>query len=224
VDAFVTFLLAAFASMVFISLNWWPHPIRWFRSLTRPDKFTFVVACFTVVLALATCVNVWAFIQSERAFLVVDNLRFLSGEPTTDGPFPLILTIQNPGRNVATVKEIKLAIYLGLHHQQLPDEPDYTNAIKVTVLPSIGPGLDHQIPIRGTLNVASNFRAQVVSDLLSGEDSFYVFGEIQYDNGYNVIGVSEVGFCFSYAQPSQRFIETFEACDKSKYTYTRSRL
>jgi hypothetical protein len=222
VDAYVIFLLAAFASMVFISRNWWPHPIRWFSSLARADKFTFVVAIFTVVLALATCIQVWAFIQSERAFLVVDKLRFLSGEPSTDGPFPLILTMQNPGRNVATVKEMKIAIQLALHHQQLPDEPDYTNAVKVPVPPSIAPGRDFNISINGNLpNAANVFRAQVVSELLAGEDSFHVFGLIKYDNGYTIIGSSEVGFCFSYTPPKERFVDTFQTCDKPKYIYTR---
>jgi hypothetical protein len=211
--------------MVFISLNWWPHPIRSARAAKFPSVgtiFTVVLALFTVVLALATCIQVWAFIQSERAFLVVDKLRFLSGEPSTDGPFPLILTMQNPGRNVATVKEMKIAIHLVLHHHQLPDEPDYTNAVTASATPSIAPGGDYNIAIRGNLpNDANVFRAQVVSDLLTGEDAFYVFGEIKYSNGYTMIGPSEVGFCFSYTPPKERFVDTFEICENPKYIYTR---
>ena len=128
VDAVIIFLLAVQASMIFPALNWWPHPVRWFRSLDSTEKFTFVVAVFTAVLALATCVQVWAFIQSERAFLVVDNPRFRTGEPTADRP-DLIMTLKNPGKKVAAVQEFFPHTSLDSIHKNFTRKPKI-NTIK----------------------------------------------------------------------------------------------
>ena len=218
-DAVIIFLLAVQASMIFPALNWWRHPVRWFRSLDSTEKFTFVVAVFTAVLALATCVQVWAFIQSERAFLVVDNPRFRTGEPTADRP-DLIMTLKNPGKKVAAVQEFIATYQLGLHAQELHEETqnkyNKTDFGKSLVAPG------NEITISGNLaNGKAIFTEQVINDLLRGEDSFYIFGDIKYYDGYNIFEPSEIGYCFSYLPPNQREVDTFAVCKDPKYTYAR---
>jgi hypothetical protein len=54
VDAYIILLLGLQASMIFPALNWWPHPIRWFSSLPRTDKFNLLLLVFTILLAFST--------------------------------------------------------------------------------------------------------------------------------------------------------------------------
>jgi hypothetical protein len=138
-DAIITFLLALYGSILLkISLNL--HPVAWFRKLTNIDRFTLFLTIFTALLALATCIQVLAFIRSEEAFLiVVGEPYFTHGRPSAEsGGWDLGLTIKNVGKHVAVITELNITPYSYLH-QNLPDIPKYLPQPETRVIPPIAP-------------------------------------------------------------------------------------
>jgi len=97
----------------------------------------------------ATCIQVFAYIQTERAFLLIDDLRFRDGEPTTNPPFALIMPIENSGRNVAFIKDINITAQLGVHESYLPDEAKYVRMTEapMVVFAPITPGNNRAHPV-----------------------------------------------------------------------------
>ena len=177
---------------------------------------------FTGLLLIVAALQYRAYVKTESAFLVVPNLRFVGGEPTSDGPATLIMTIKNAGKNVAVVKEINVSTHIGVRQKELPDEPDYEKMIDIAVMPPVAPGITYPFVLRGDpVNPGNTFSPQIVSDIISGKDPFYVFGFIEYNNGYNFILHAKIGYCFVYMTPTQRVGDTFEVCKRPKYTYSR---
>jgi hypothetical protein len=138
VDAFIIFLLSAYGIMLLISLNL--HPVIWFRKLSSMDKFTLFVALFTGIVALATLTQVWAFIQSERAYLLVTDANFLHGEPSAGREgFHLRLVMKNVGKHVAVITEFNTTPIFHVHAKKLPDTPQYMPQPITSVVPPIVP-------------------------------------------------------------------------------------
>jgi hypothetical protein len=73
-------------------------------------------------------------------------------------------------------------------------------------------------------NSAEILTPQVISALLKGDHSVFVFGFLRYDNGYNWFGLfepSEIGYCFKYTPPSEQYGgDTFEVCRNPELIYT----
>ena len=122
VDAFIILLLVAQTAMIFPALNY--SPVRWFRSLTSIEKFTFVLAIFTVLLALVSCLQVWAFIQSERAFLFVLTPKF-DGGFAPHKPLVLLADIKNSGRSTGFINDFNVTLKVVASNDKLPREPKY---------------------------------------------------------------------------------------------------
>jgi hypothetical protein len=183
-------------------------------------RSNFWVAMFTGLLVIVALLQYLAYVKSESASLTVQKVRFATGEPTSDAPLTLIMTIRNPSKNIADVREVNVSTYIGVRQKELPDEPDYDKMIDTAVMPPIAPGIVYPFVIRGDpLNPGNTLTQQIVSDLLNGGDPFYVFGRIKYNSGYDPIGFTEVGYCFQYVPPGKRADDTFEVCKKPKYTY-----
>jgi hypothetical protein len=227
VDAYIILLLGLQASMIFPALNWLPHPIRWVSSVPRTDKFAFIVAIFTAVLALATWVQVWAYTQSERAYLIAEDLKFVHGVPSTaEGGLTLDLTVRNVGRHIATITGGNVSPLIHVQGGKLPSIPQYLpNAITVTI-PPLPPEnifnfpfiVEKFTPLTGV--VESPKLDAVVVGIVSGQMPIQVYGFIDYNTGYNLWGTGRIGFCFNYIHPSSLApAGQFITCDNPKYTY-----
>jgi hypothetical protein len=172
------------------------------------------ITAFSALLVVVTGLQFWAYIQSERAFLVIDDLKFYNGEPTAGGV--LIFKIKNPGKTVATIQTINLSSYLGA----LSDNAPLGTTTRFVV--AIAPG--DQFNMRATFSNPEIFTPQVISALVKGEQTISMFGFIKYDNGYNWFGLfqpAEVGYCFTYVPPTEQYGgETFEICKNPRFIYT----
>jgi hypothetical protein len=201
---------------------------RWYEEPTT--LFTFMVALFTLALALATYINAWAYIQSERAQLFVRDVRFAHGEPNAaEGGFDVVVVIKNVGRHIATVTDLNVSPVLHIHAKELRETPNYPSQPLIRSAPPIPP--DGEVTVNGKL---AEFKAMApdvellseperIKAVLSGEIPTDVYGYISYNNGFSVFGPSVVGYCFHYIPPSTRLPgqSQFQICDNPNYTYAR---
>jgi hypothetical protein len=214
VDAYLIFLLTAQASMIILALNWRPHPVQWLRSLNNIDGFTGLLAIFTGLLVLVAGLQLLAFVQSERAFLVIDNVRFYGDDPAVHGSSPLIFKIKNPGRTVATVTEQNVSSTLLPYRGELPDNTQLTRTPNDLVLLSIAPG--NEITLRVIPSNPDVLTDQVVAALLRGDYTLYIYGFYKYYNGFDLFGPSKTGYCYKYVPPSQQYgLDPFDLCSKT---------
>jgi hypothetical protein len=104
--------------------RWIPSPITF---------FTAVLAIFTIVLAISTSVQVWAFIESERAFVTIDIVGVEGGKILEAQPVVLNLSVRNFGRESAFMEEAVISYQLGA----LPREPRYVRGILNSLVQSL---------------------------------------------------------------------------------------
>jgi hypothetical protein len=101
-----------------------PTPHRWYSDPIA--LFTGFVAVFTLILAIFTGVQVWAYMQSERAYLVAEDLKFVHGVPSTAGDgLSLDLTLRNVGRHIATITGGNVSPVIHVQGGKLPSIPEY---------------------------------------------------------------------------------------------------
>src|SRR5271167_1891828 len=92
------------------------HVIAWSAGIT---------ACLTLVLAIFTGLQAYSFIESERAYLIVDNIAFRHSEPTLDfDGLDLVITIKNVGKHMALVTTLDILPLFGTNHKELPNIPN----------------------------------------------------------------------------------------------------
>jgi hypothetical protein len=179
-----------------------------------------VIKFFTIILAISTCIQVWAFIQSERADLSVTSVM-LDFDLLFEGNVSLHYTVQNGGKETAFVTGSATSI--GLRTDTLPPEPQYThpsvNALLGPVIPQsprfvrIGPMTDDG-PI-----IISKEQANSINN---GSLKFYVFGYVNYKDTFSFLfGNRKTGFCFYYnpTLKDARF-GNFDNCAEGAYTYS----
>ena len=199
-------------------LNWPIRARKWCNSLDRIEHFTFWVAIFTGLLFIVAVLQYRAYVESESAFLIITEPKFIpSGEPTA-GPVIIVMAIKNTGKHAAIVEEINISA-LPTTPEKFPDNPEYQKLIDTAVIQPIAPGLEFPLNFRGAPRII--FSPEIVSNMLSGNEAFYVYGFIKYNSGYNIIWLSETGFCYVYIPPSNRAGFLFETYKKPKYTYAR---
>jgi hypothetical protein len=206
--------------MIFPAFNRYPH--RWFMSLSRTDKFTFVVAIFTSLLAISTSLQVLAFIESERAELVIEDATFPRGEPSPDtNGLDLIIRVRNFGKHVANIKMFNITQGVFINNKALPAKPQYHGGSITPVVPPIAPGAEIAVYGEQEPQEFRIPREDVVKGVLDGSIPLRIWGFVEYYTGYSVFGPSEVGYCFTYVPVSHRHTGRFQVCDNPNYIYTR---
>jgi hypothetical protein len=91
-----------------------------------------VSAFFTIVLALLAFIQAISFIESERAFLLVTDVKFLKGDPSLDaGGMDLLMNVKNVGRHVASVSRFVVRPANFIFHKELAAVPSYEIGIGV---------------------------------------------------------------------------------------------
>jgi hypothetical protein len=181
------------------------------RSWRHPDhvaRFTFWVATFTFLLAGIGLIQVWAFIQSERAFLSIDDILFTPSGPT-DRRAIFTIRVKNSGRSTANVKHNVYRVNL-----ELPSTPDYYVTMReVTLAPVVGNGTARY---DARIDVTPDHAAEFVA-ALDGNSLFYFYGLIEYEDEFSLIGFKKLGWCFRYDTESRNF----RSCNNAIYTYSR---
>jgi hypothetical protein len=190
-------------------LSWRDGPLIWFNGL---------LTLFTALLVAITAIQVWAFIVSERAFLL-EWTNFVSPSPLTAGQkLSFTINVQNTGRSSATIVDADTTVMLV--KTELPEEPSYAG-LNGSRLPSIVPtGLSFS----GTTPVIKPDGSEItlsqddVDKLNSGDLKFYVYGWMSYSDDFTVFGPVKHGFCGVFV-PNRPAANDFVSCGRPKYTY-----
>lgn len=204
----------------------WYNPlriIRWHNGLDNIDRFTFWIAILTFFLVVMTGVQVLSYIESERAFLSIEEIGFIHGEPSVepDG-ITIKMGIKNFGKHVAVITQMNAEPSFYIGKKGLDASPDYDdrNIIKWVTSP-IPPQIQRTVIFGPATENTPVPKEEIISGTKNGKIPFHVFGFIDYDTGYR-LSSGRVGFCFTYIPESQRRVarQSFKACDNPNYTYT----
>jgi hypothetical protein len=99
-------------------------------------RFTWWVAAFTSCLAIVGSIQAYAFIQSERAFLVPISAHFEGFAPSADKQLQLWLEIKNSGHSTARIENLNVSYFA----DKLPMTPEYNKDSSIAFAPIIGGG------------------------------------------------------------------------------------
>jgi|SRR5690242_8648630 hypothetical protein len=190
--------------------RWIPSPITF---------FTAVLAFFTVVLAISTSIQVWAFIESERAFVNIDIVGVEMGKISEGRPVILNLSVRNSGRETAFMEEAVISYQLGA----LPPEPHYARG-DIKFVGPVPPGETFAgafTPLRDGSTM--KFDASEMALVNSGKNLFF-FGYARYRDPFSpLLGTRMIGFCRQYNPNNPPGLVVFEGCGAvgAKYVYLR---
>jgi hypothetical protein len=185
--------------------------VRWTKAVAW---FTGVLALFTFLLALVAALQLWAFVQSERAFLSVVGLS-IGG---TDGGLPkasephtrVVLQMRNGGRNTAFIDRFRFDAAYGAMGP-LPQEPQYLDEPQFGV-PRPIPG-DTTVPVND--GVAKTFTPDEIDGFRTSKGRFSLYGYVKYNDAYWLFGARTTGYCFTYSSREAQWT----TCPEPNYTY-----
>jgi hypothetical protein len=188
---------------------------RWHKYLGDIERFTLWVALATVLLVILGAFQFRAFIESERAFLSIQDLVLATGEPVADQKLVFLLMVHNSGKHVARVKEINISMLVGKFVKELPDVRQYHPIGHASALPVIAPEETRPAVIR----IFNTIPREDADNIASGAYPIFVYGYVTYDTGFNLLFPATTGFCYSYSAPPMRILGMFDACNQQAYTY-----
>jgi hypothetical protein len=188
--------------------------VRWTRAV---GIFTGVLAFFTFLLAAVAFLQLWAFVQSERAFLSVVGLSIggvdgglpKAGEPHTR----VVLQMRNGGRNTAFVDRFRFEAAYGGAMAPFPQEPQYVDEREFGV-PRPIPG-DTTIPVND--GVSKTFTPDEIDGFRAGKGRFSLYGYVKYNDAFWLFGARTTGYCFTYSSTEAQWM----TCPERDYTYDK---
>ena len=166
---------------------------------------------FTFFLVILTGVQVWSFIQSERAFVFPASIEFTGPLVALVQPLTLHLDVSNSGKSPAKIDNL---IAFAAH--QLPPVPSYDERpgrIKIGFPPVPPNG-----KIRQTLPFGPPWGEQTTREVQAGTRGFYVYGRIKYRDDYSWLGPKFSDFCFTYVPDKDPGKAVFRNCLEPQYT------
>ena len=184
--------------------------------------FTAWLAIFTFTLAVIAAVQVWAFVQSERAFVSAASVKFISGLESNH-PIEVAVEFRNSGKSTAFVKDAIFSWRAGEAKKDLPPIPEYVAGAYGTPGPLVsGANATARVPLRGLRGAPELiFTEADTSAIRAGNISFYIYGFIVYTDEFSFWGSGyTTGYCFKY-DPRQLATATFHNCNERAYTYAR---
>jgi hypothetical protein len=172
------------------------------------------VPLFTAVVAIATVVQAWAFIKSERAFVAVSEVHFAKDITPGLNPLPIFFEMKNGGKSTATVDVLKANIT----HGPLPAVPSYLDSPQFAIAPIVPNDMSQRI-----LDFETAWGQQTNEGVKTGTLPLFIYGVIQYHDDLLpwLVPRRETGFCFIYKPTGGVREPVFETCKESAYTYTR---
>jgi hypothetical protein len=183
--------------------------IQWFKKLQSIDKFTFVIAIFTAVLAFTSGFQVWAFIQSEKPIVGITDIR-LTDAIKVGQTSRIVIEIKNKGKTTAFVRELRL---YGDGGMTVPPNavPKLTD-IKPPILPDDSAHVEWDIP--------QKFPQEYVDGInTKGDYHIWIVGVVKYTDRFGWLGGGEIGFCFYYDPTRGRGVDSFYRCHDYRYEY-----
>jgi hypothetical protein len=172
----------------------------------RKNRWCDPVTWFTAILALFTVIQVFAFIESERAFVFPSETSFAKSSNFDVSPLPMFLYLKNSGKITATIDELIAKIT----HGPLLQEPDYTGIGNRYAFPPVVANGN----IRRILRFESGWSKEITEQVFSGAKTFYLYGRIKYHDHFSFLGPKESRFCFVWYAS----VSAFETCSEPAYT------
>jgi hypothetical protein len=179
---------------------------RFFRSIFHPFTLVEPIVWFTGLLALIAGIQTYAFIQSERSFLVLDSIAIISPENAV--PVEISIVIKNGGKSGA-----QGTLYISkVFFKPLPDSPDYRNMEPTGLPPIVESG-----NARKTISIPLPTNV-FMTDITSGNTPMNIYGYITYTDDFSWFGNRVTGFCATY-NPRGNQSSMFNTCKENKYFY-----
>jgi hypothetical protein len=185
------------------------------------------VAYFTLVLAVFTGVQVWAFVKSERGFVTVEIADQKSKlEPT--GQLRMVLSINNGGKSTVVLDD-SLA-YGTLTPGNLSIDPDYSTESPIVSGPIV-PGQSRfsmEIP---TYTYGPNkgkfvaFDQKVIDGINAHQATYFIYGYVRYEDDFSIfggvwaLGYRETAFCYAYDPGNLPQFGMWNVCSNRHYVY-----
>ena len=187
---------------------WWL-----FGQKDRVAGFTGWVAIFTGILTTFAGLQLWAFVQSERAFAALDYLQ-LTGGLVTEKPLELVIRIKNSGKSTAFVEDLMINSRFEKRGNSLPSKPTYLPSNAITPGPILSNGI---ITVRSTVNELILKEADIAA-IKAHDYKFYIYGYISFTDDFTLLWAKRTGFCALY---NPDITNQFDACPEREYTYAR---
>lgn len=190
--------------------NWLISPVKWFYRIDPVAKFTFIL-CFVGAM------QVWAFVESERAF-IYPWVTLSQNALSVGKQIVVTLNTHNGGHSGAFLVDANVTYSL----EPLPKEPHYirgdVNAVSGP-LPA-GMAVRGETPLHGTDGKPLIPDQTAIDALTNGTIPFYVFGWVKYTDAFSWFGPKISGFCGKYT-PGHSPDNAFYNCGQPAYVYAR---
>lgn len=197
------------------------RPIQGYRKLKPIERFNFWIACFTLVLTCMAVLQIAAYIETERAYMIVEDVKLFAGEPSTDdGGLDMGIFMENVGKHLAVITDFTVVIEIQIVDKHLPDYPDYKHGTssKLVVRPQVAQQKT-MIPVRENKAPPPIPREDIIRGIKDGTIPLHIYGAIKYRHGYFMLG-GVSGYCFTYIPVTKRRInKSFNTCENQNYTY-----
>ena len=135
----------------------------------------------------------WAFVQSERAYLTFTNFNFLGGL-VANQPLALLFNAKNSGKSAAEIRNISVTPSLGLTYPL-----KYDKLLEIATNPILAGTTEQQIyegkNLDGTPFLISGF---TVGEINAGRVKLYVYGFAEYEDDFSIVGPRKTYFCVRY--------------------------
>lgn len=171
---------------------------RIWRDWEPIEKFNCFLMIFNALLVLVGSIQAWAFIESERATLLVDGFGFFRGI-TADTPITVMFETINSGKSSGKIDNIDIN-----QSSSLPTPGDYLSSnmsLTVNPIPAGGSRLSFFSPkiyVNGILTPVK-FTQNEIDAINANQRKFYIYGHMKYGDDYSVLlGDKAVEFCFVY--------------------------
>jgi hypothetical protein len=174
------------------------------------------VAAFTGLLTFVTAIQVWAFIEGERAFLLPVSGHFEGSTLIPDKQLVLWLEIKNSGHSTAIIDNLNVSYAANA----LPALPSYSPDASIAFAPLLGGSIN---PIHSTSiwpdGRPFSLPKYDVDRIQNQTVRFQVFGFVQYHDFFSWFGSTrKTGFCYIYT-PAALPAFSFDPCPEKNYTY-----
>jgi hypothetical protein len=188
---------------------WWL-----FKQSDPVAGFTAWLVIFTACLTITAGFQVWAFTQSERAFVTVLSVDLSIVGKSAGEPFVIPLIVKNGGKSVAVVTDFNITL-----GKSLAENPEYVSSVGLAAKP-VMPGTDESLVYRAKPgNWLWTLSKDELTEIEGGRQYFYIFGFIKYEDGFSLLSSRKTGFCFVYNPRPTIPNGRFETCANQKYTY-----
>jgi hypothetical protein len=166
-----------------------------------------------------------ASIESQRAFLLLKDVQFAKGDPSSmESSRDLVMIWKNVGRHVAQVTAVKAAPVYGVIKKNLP-EILATQRMRdgLFIIPPVAPESDVMSSVVVRTVTPPVEGKTFIDGLRDGSIPLWFVGTIDYKTGYPIADPGQLGFCMIYVPPFKRLIGglQFTTCEYPEYTYTR---